>query len=119
LFYKKDSNTNEVILLAILHVDNIMCCGTDEEVDWLKKKVREHNNITDLGRMKKYLGIWYEWDRDEDGPFVKATMDDMVETIIGDHEKHVERSIEGAKAPGFPSTTLQRGEDKEAEGIET
>jgi hypothetical protein len=119
LFYLKNKNTDEFILLVIFHVDDAMACGAKAEVEWLKTKVREKNNITDLGRMDKYLGIRYEWQRDKDGPFVKATMNDMAETIVKDFESHVGRSIKGAKTPGFPGTTLRKGEDDQAEGIET
>jgi hypothetical protein len=119
LFYKKDANTGKTVLLVMLHVDNVDSCGTKEEIEWLKKKVREKFSITDLGRMKGFLGLWYEWERDENGPFVKASMNELAETIVGDYEKHVGRSIKEAKTPGFPGTTLQNGEDDQAKGIET
>jgi hypothetical protein len=119
LFYKRDPNTRKVILLVIVYVDDILCCGPATEIEWLKAQVRKSNNITELGRLNKYLGLWYKWGRDKDGPFVKATMNDMAETIIGDYEKHVGRTIKEAKTPGFPGTTLTKSSDKEAEGIET
>jgi hypothetical protein len=78
--------------------------GSKEEIEWLKKKVREKFNITDLGRMKRFLGIWYEWERDENGPFVKASMNDMAETIIGDYEKHVGRAVKDTRISRDDST---------------
>jgi hypothetical protein len=119
LFYKKDPNNGKIVLLVICFVDDQICNGTKTEIEWLKKKVRERFNIQDLGRLKKFLGIWYEWGRDNDGPFVKATMNDMAATIVEDYEKHVGHPIKGAKTPGFPGTTLTKGEDDQAEGIDT
>jgi hypothetical protein len=118
LFYKKDPNNGKVILLIITFVDGNACVGTKEEIEWLKKKVREKFNITDLGKLKKFRGIWYDWGRDENGPFVKASMNDMAKTIVDDYEKHVGHPINGAKTPAFPRTTLTKGDDQ-TEGINT
>jgi hypothetical protein len=119
LFYKRDPNTNEVNLVVIVYVDDILCCGPKKEIEWLKLQVRKSNNITELGQLNKYLGLWYEWGRDKNGPFVKARMNDMAKAIIDYYEKYVGLTIKEAKTPGFPGTTLTKSTDEQAEGIDT
>jgi hypothetical protein len=48
----------------------------------------------------------------------KATMHDMAVTIVEDYVKHIGHPIKDARTPGFPGTTLTKGED-EAERIST
>jgi hypothetical protein len=119
LFFERDPNTNKVNLLVIVYVDDILCGGPKKETEWLKLQVRKSNNITELGRLNKYLRLWYEWGRDKDGPFVQATMNDMAETIIDYYKKYVGPTIKEAKTPGFPGMTLTKSTDDQAEGINT
>jgi hypothetical protein len=49
-----------------------------------RNRVRTRFNITDLGPfLKKHLlGVWYEWNQDEEGIYLKAEMDKMIKTMV-------------------------------------
>ena len=74
IFYRKDKETGELMLILSVHVDDVIVAGKSEYVEELKTKVKERFNITDLGQLKKHLGVNYEWGTDENGDFVKAEM---------------------------------------------
>jgi hypothetical protein len=84
-----------------------------------KKKIKRNENVEE--KMRKIIPPNWELKKiepNENEPFVKASMNDMAETISGDNEDHVGRSIKEAKTSRFPGNTLQMGEDDKAEGID-
>jgi hypothetical protein len=118
LFYRRDANGN-IHILIVVYVDDVMIIGAKHDVEWFKTELRKINNIKDLGRLKKHLGIWYEWLRDEKGPYVRANMDDMAKGIITDYSKYTGKSAKGAKTPGYPNVCLTKGaEDDEVLNLE-
>ena len=53
---------------------------------WSQETIQLHR----LGQLKKHLGIWYEYKKDENGDvYIKATMPKMVYAIIDKYEQHV------------------------------
>ena len=102
LFYKKDKTTGELLLLVVVYINDILCAGGAKEIKWFKKQVKMNNNITDLGQLRKHLGIWYEWKEDERGPYIKAEMNKMAEVIIEDYEAHTKKPAKLYKTPGIP-----------------
>ena len=61
IFYRKDEKTGELILILSVHVDDVIVAGMNEYVEELKIKVKERFNITDLGQLKKHLGVNNKW----------------------------------------------------------
>jgi hypothetical protein len=50
-------------------------------VEWAYKMTESKVKIEKLGRLKKHLGIWYEWKKDELGnTYLEATMPKMIES---------------------------------------
>jgi hypothetical protein len=41
--------------------------GTKKAIEEFKKQLKELFNISDLGKLKKRLGVWYEWSVDKNG----------------------------------------------------
>jgi hypothetical protein len=60
IFYKQRGG--KVILILILYVDDTLCAGEKKEVEWAYKI-----KIFRLGRLKKHLGIMYDWKQDKAG----------------------------------------------------
>ena len=79
----KRNEKNEVTLLVVCYVDDILLSGSKEQIEWFKKTFKELYKITDLGRMKKHLGMWYDWKKDNNGEtYIKVTMDTMIKEIV-------------------------------------
>jgi Reverse transcriptase (RNA-dependent DNA polymerase) len=51
----------KVILILILYVDDTLSAGEKKEVEWAYKKIEEKIKIDRLGRLKKHVGIMYDW----------------------------------------------------------
>jgi hypothetical protein len=82
VFYKKNGY-GEVVCIAVCHVDDSAIAGKPEWIKWFKEGVKKRFGITDLGLLKKHLGIWYEWKQDENRErYVVATMPKLVQDII-------------------------------------
>jgi hypothetical protein len=63
MFYKKEDD--KVTLIVLCHVDDNAICGSPKWIAWFKEVVKKRFGITDLGRLRKHLGIWYEWKEGE------------------------------------------------------
>jgi Reverse transcriptase (RNA-dependent DNA polymerase) len=60
IFYKEKNN--KVVLILALYVDDTLCLGQKEELEWMySKEIQKKFKIEKLGKLKKHLGILYEW----------------------------------------------------------
>ena len=61
-------------------MDDTLVTGTKDMIDWFYDIVQEKFTITDLGKLKKHLEIWYRWKTDSKGEqYVEATMSKLAE----------------------------------------
>jgi hypothetical protein len=44
-----------------------LCAGDKKEVEWAYKKIKEKIKIVRLGRLKRHLGIIYDWKQSKAG----------------------------------------------------
>lgn len=109
-FSRKDEKTGELILILSVHVDDVIVAGKNEFLEELKIKVKERFNITDLGQLKKHLGVNYEWGTDEYGDYVKAEMRKNAEKFISCYEEMFDKKVKVASTPGFPGKCLSTNE---------
>jgi hypothetical protein len=71
-------NGRKKILIIVIYV------GLLWDVEELKKQVQKHLVISDLGHLKKYLGVAYEFGHDEYGPYLVASMPEFRDEIVKD-----------------------------------
>jgi hypothetical protein len=64
VFYKRDSG-GRTLVIAACHVDDTIISGTPDEIEKFKEGVKKRFGITELGRLRKHLGIWYSWEIDD------------------------------------------------------
>jgi len=60
VFFKKDNEGN-LELMALTHVDDTLIAENEEEIENFKKGISERFKFRDEGRLKKHLGVTYEW----------------------------------------------------------
>ena len=107
MFYKHKEG--KLVLMVVTFVDDLLIGGTPEEVKWCQENLKKRFNVTDLGIVKKHLGVWYEWKVDNQGnKFIEASMHKMVEQIIKDYEKKVGGLPRDYTTPGIPGKTLSK-----------
>ncbi|KAI2500145.1 Mitochondrial protein [Fragilaria crotonensis] len=58
LYYWKDKAGNAT-LLAVVHVDDVALIGDKTNIEKFKTELKKRFNISDLGQLKKHLGVWY------------------------------------------------------------
>ena len=77
------------------------------------KKIRTRFNITELGTLSKYLGVRYEWCKDEDEkPCMKVTMKDIAEAFIRKYEESTGKLARPAATPRYPHQVLNKNEEE-------
>ena len=112
VFYLKEND--KVSLVTMIFVDDTTLYGLKEKIEWFKKKLKERFNISDLGRLRKHLGVWYEWKMGKDGIEIEATMDQLVESIIQAYETHTNSEVKEYSTPGKPGDCLAKNTDDES-----
>ena len=115
LLFKKDENGKLILLIAV-YVDDVLIAGKKEDVDAFKNEFKKTYNITELGDLKRHLGIWFEWIKSESGEkVIKLHMDDMATKIVKEYEKLMGNSVKVWNTPGY--TSLKLAKPKEGEEI--
>jgi hypothetical protein len=54
-----------VVLILVLYFDDSLCAGERKAVQWVCEKIEEKTKIVKLGKLKKHLGIAYDWKQDK------------------------------------------------------
>jgi Reverse transcriptase (RNA-dependent DNA polymerase) len=86
IFYKQRGG--KVVLILVLYVDDTLRAGERKELEWAYKKTEEKIKIVKLGKLKKHLGIMYDWKQDKLGnTYLEASMPKMIEEISEKFEK--------------------------------
>ena len=108
LYYKENE---KIIIVMSVHVDDSMVAGKKDDLVKFYEKVRKRFNITELGKLSKYLGVQYEWYKDENGcPCVKATMDEIAKSFIEKYESCTGKTAKIAPTPAYPHKVLSKNE---------
>ena len=105
-------------LIVAVYVDDIVYSGDEEARQWFKNEVQKRFKITDLGKLKKHLGVWYEKKRDEKGPYYQLTMQKYQSDLISDWKARTGREPRRAATPGYPGECLSKNTDGDAVDVE-
>jgi hypothetical protein len=117
VFIKKDDQ-GRVVLLATVFVDDTVLLGIRTEIDRYKTEITKRFGYTDLGKLTKHLGVWYDELRDKNGErYIVATMPQHVNGIIKTYEDHTGEEAKEFETPGSPGKSTEKflGEAHEPE----
>ena len=93
-------------------MDDTLVTGTKGMIDWFCDIVQEKFTITDLGELKKHLGIWYRWKTDSKGErYVEATMSKLADEIQESYEQSSNKNVTEKATPGTPCKVLTKTKD--------
>ena len=67
---KKDNNGKLEIAMSV-HVDYVFMLEKSETLEKTKYKINMEFNIQESGKVKKFLGVYYEWGHDAKGFYTK------------------------------------------------
>lgn len=86
LYFKK-GHDQKVMIMVIVYVDDTIICGQKEEVKKFKEEFVTKFELSEQGELRKHLEVWYEFGADEHGKYLKASMNEMVKSIIQQYKK--------------------------------
>ena len=67
------------------------------------------SKIEKLGKLKKHLGVWWDWRKDSDGSdYLVANMPKMIKEIEEKYTATTGKAAKAAATPGYPGTTLSK-----------
>jgi len=86
-------------------------------VEKFYEEFAEHLKIEILGKLKKHLGVWWEWKTDPNSGevYLEASMPKMVNEIKTAYINATGKSPRAASTPGYPGKCLIRSTDEEEE----
>jgi hypothetical protein len=94
-------------------VGDTLCAGEKEEVEWAYKIIESELKIERQGKLKKHLGIWYNWKKDKTGKtFLEAYMPKMVKEICEKYQQATGKRAKNFSTPGAPGKTLKKKKGK-------
>ena len=96
----KCNETGELQLIIEVCVDDILISGKEEEIHKFKTKFKQTYKITDLGKLKWHLGIWYEWIKTKEGSIIKMHMDNVARKIVKEYEELTHGAVKEWTSPG-------------------
>ena len=98
-----------------MYVDDVLISGKEKEIYKFKTKFKQTHKITNLGKLKRHLGIWYKWIKNEEGSTIKMLMNDMARKIVKEYEELTHGAVKEWTSPGYPNIKLTKlnSEDKE------
>ena len=104
----KSNETGKLKLIVAVYVDNVSISGKEKEICKFKTTFKQTYKITDLGKLKRHLCIWYEWIRNEEGSTIKMHMDNIAKKIIKQYEELTHRAVKEWTSTGYPSIKLTK-----------
>ena len=87
--------------------------GSKAEIERFKTEIQARFKISDLGTLKKHLGVWYDRKKDEIGEYYELEMSKYRDDIIKDFEGITGKRVKPAPTPGYPGTSLVKNADEE------
>jgi hypothetical protein len=111
LFIKKHNGqwNGKTELLVTTFVDDLAVSGTTNSIKWFAEQMQKRFKIKKLGRLKKHLGVWYEWSRDENNNIcIKASMNEIIQEASDKFLNVIGHVANLAPTPGYPNKTLSK-----------
>jgi hypothetical protein len=95
-----------------MYVDDTLCLGHKEELEWMYKEIQKKFKIEKLGRLKKHLQIWYEWKNDKITKqlYLEASMPKLLEEIIINYKTATGKEAKLSSVPATPGKCLRKNE---------
>jgi hypothetical protein len=109
LWYKHHDKLGRLLFIVAVYVDDCIIAGTKAEVEANKSGIKQRFKITELGKIRKHLGVWYEHCKDENGEYYKLSMEQQYQKdILADWKAATGREAKPAPTPGFPNEPLNQ-----------
>ena len=104
--------------MTSFHVDDVFTEGSPETLKKIKEMIKLKFKIKESRKVRKFLGVYYEWGRDSEGTYTKLTMEKDVNKLVDGFENFTGSDLMVHKTPGDTGTTLSKSDIEEPKYIE-
>ena len=108
IWYKEVDN--KLVLVVAVYVDDCILAGKKKDIEVFKIDIQGRFRISDLGEIKKHLGVWYNKLRDHNGPYYELSMKKYVDDIGIDWKGLTGKDPKPFATPGYPGESLVKNE---------
>ena len=91
--------------------------GKPETLEKIKEMIKLNFIIQKYRKLKKFLGVYYEWVRDAKGSYTKTTMEKDVNKLVEVYKKYTGIDVKVQKTPVAPDTTPSKSNFEEPQDI--
>ena len=99
--------------MVAVYIDDILISVKEQEIQNFKTKFKKTYKITELGKLKRHLDIWYEWINNEKDSLIRIHMDDMTRKIVKEYKELMHGTVKEWISPGYPTIKLTKANPDE------
>ena len=100
------------------HVDGVFMTNKPERLENISENIKEKFNISDSGKVKKFLGVYYEFGHDAKRYIFENDHEKYAKKIVESHEKYTGSDFKVQKTPGALGTTLIKSDLEEPDNVD-
>jgi hypothetical protein len=90
------------------YFDDEILAGKRYAIAHVKRGLRDHVTISELGPLRRHLGVHYTKGEDDEGPYYEMEMRDFVMDIVAIYEELIGKPATVFPTPRYPSTVLSK-----------
>ena len=100
-----------------VHVDEVFMSVKPGTLKVIKENIKENLKISESGKVKKFLGVYYEWVHDAKDMYAKMTIKKDVKNLVEGYKKYMGGNLRIQKTPRALGATLSKSELEEPDNI--
>ena len=100
-----------------VHTDGIFMAGNSETLKFIKENIKEKFNISDSGKVNKFIGAYYKWVHDTKVTYEKMTMEKDVKKLTEGYKKYMGSDLRVQKTPGALGMTQSKSDLEDPDNI--
>ena len=100
-----------------VNVGDVFMAGRPETLENIKEMIDLKLNIQESGKIKRFIGVYYEWAHEAKCMYTKMTMDKDINKLVDGYKKFTGNALKVQKTPGAPGTTLSKSDIEEQKCI--
>ena len=103
LYVKNDDG--ELEFMISIHVDDMFMAERPGKLKKTKEMMKLDFNIQESGKVKKFIGVYYEWGHGKKVLYAKMTLEKDVNKLVEYYKKLIGGEVKVQNTPGAPCTT--------------
>jgi hypothetical protein len=94
----------KLLVIVVVYCDDCIITGRSKWVTQIKVGITGQVKISDLGNLKRHLGVDYDFGCDAHGQYIRSSMTEYLDSMVRDFETDMSDSIKTFSTPGAAVT---------------